>query len=87
MHMTAHLMKIEKNKFYKIAYEDKMKIVNFIEDKAKNLIDRKHGLSLYNFNTYKEKLLEMQVTKNKFIVGTVIGWAAATILTLIALFK
>jgi hypothetical protein len=72
---------------YEIPYSEKKQISEFVNNQLTKKFERNFGKQIHNRNLYKDKILEFQTLKNKFICLAVFGWLAALALVLIAILK
>lgn len=74
------------NKF-PISYEDKKRIAEFIQYRSLKMLEDKFGKQIRNVNFFQDEIEKLHILKMRFILFTIIGWLAAVLLAIIAIFN
>lgn len=72
---------------YPMKEDDKRKIVKFVNSRALEMMEKKFGKQINDFNLWNRRLDLLRSWKIKFIGLTIFGWLAATVLLIVALLK
>lgn len=72
---------------FPISEKDKRLIVDFVNYRALEMMEKKFGRQIKNINIWNKRLGLLRDWKMKFIGLTIFGWLAALALTIIAIVK
>lgn len=74
------------DKKFPISYEDKKRIAEFIQYRSLKMLEDKFGKQIRNVNFFQDEIEKLHILKMRFILFTIIGWLAAVLLAIIAIF-
>lgn len=72
---------------FPISETDKRRIVEFVNDRALEMMEKKFGRQISNINFCRNHIEHLHSWKYKFIGLTIFGWLAALGLVIVALLK
>lgn len=86
IHLHAHSCMKDWNSF-PISYEDKKRVIKFIDRKALEMMEYKFGKQIEDRSYYKQKQKILMRNHWRFVGVTVLGWLCAIGITLITIAK
>ena len=70
-----------------VSQKDRLRVENFINDNAYEILRKEFGKNFFNINLWNKKISQMRTTRCKFIGITVTGWAVALVMIVMCLLK